>query len=193
MKLPVSASRVANATACTRMSNPSQRDFRCANPFEISSSEPTSMTKVISEPNCLASGTTRSVIRSICANASSAPWACMACAMPQAMERSVARPTISARLPLKKPIYILQALRAELTGSMRPRPIGCLALLAVRVDGHYQALSGSDFMMPVQAVPALELRDRDLELPRNAVGPVAGGYGGGHAGGGPHSLIAITP
>src|SRR5258708_29924170 len=132
-------------------------------------------------------------MRSIGANASSAPWACMAGAMPQAMERSVARPTISARLPVKKPIYILQAVRAELTGSMRPRPIGCLALLAVRVDVPYQPLSGSDLMMPVQAVPALELRNRELKLPRNAVDRVAVAYGVEHAAAGPHSLIAITP
>src|SRR5882724_4561776 len=175
MKLPVSASRVANATACTRMSNPSQRDFRCANPFEISSSDPTSMTKVMSEPSCLASGTTRSVMRSICANASSAPWACMDCAMPQAMERSVARPTINARLPLKKPIFDdLQALARRINGveatpyfhalraianGVEATPTDILStLLPAGVDVHDQALSGSDLMMPVQAVPSLELR-----------------------------------
>src|SRR5882724_939117 len=175
MKLPVSASRVANATACTRMSNPSQRDFRCANPFEISSSDPTSMTKVMSEPSCLASGTTRSVMRSICANASSAPWACMDCAMPQAMERSVARPTINARLPLKKPIFddlqalarrtngveatpYFHALRAIANGVEATPTDILLTLLPAGVDVHDQALSGSDLMMPVQAVPSLELR-----------------------------------
>src|SRR6266478_2933961 len=187
MKSPVSASRGANATACTRMSNPSQRDFRYANPFEISSSEPTSMTKVSSEPNCRASGTTRSVMRSICANASSAPWACMACAMPQAMERSVVRPTISARLPVKKPIlFSCQRGRSD------PVRYG-LTLLPARCDVHDEALSGSDLMMLVQAVPGFELRNRDLELPRNTVDRIAPAHDIEHPAAGSHSFIAIAP
>src|SRR5450631_2382868 len=193
-KPPVNASRGANATAWTRTSKPSQRDLRCANPFEISSSEATSMTKVISEPNCRASGTTRSVMRSIWAKASSAPWACMACAMPQAMERSVASPTINARLPLKKPMFILsrrlraefngveatayfQALRATANG-VEATPTDILsALLPVLVDVHDEALPGSDLMMLVEAIPALELRHRHLKLTRNAEDRVAATHG----------------
>src|SRR5260370_36451589 len=139
----------------------------------------------------------------------------MACAMPQAMERSVARHTISARFPLKKPILFSRRYAPKLTGSRRPRMIGCslrehdpepsralvplfkavsgLALLPVRIDVHDQMLPGPDLMMPVKAVPGFELRNRNLKLPRNAVDGVAEAHGVEHAAAGPHSLVAITP
>src|SRR5260370_27614926 len=47
--------------------------------------------------------------------------------------------------------------------------------------------------MPVQAVPSLELRNRDLKLLRNAVDGVAAAHGVEHAAAGTYSLIAITP
>src|ERR1700730_18395277 len=47
-------------------------------------------------------------------------------------------------------------------------------------------------MMLVEAVPGLELRNRDLELARNAVDGVAAAHGVEHTAAGPHSLIAIT-
>src|SRR5271154_5835566 len=115
------------------------------------------MTKVMSDPNCLASGTTRSVMRSMCENASSAPSRCMACAMPQAMERSVARPTINARLPLKKPMS--------------------LSLLPARIDIHDQPSPGLDLVALIQAVPTLQLRHGHLKLLRDAVNGVAAAYG----------------
>jgi hypothetical protein len=79
------------------------RDFSVRlKPRDMSSSDATSIGNVISSPSCFASGTTRSAMRSIYENANSAPCARMACAMPQAIERSVASPTISARLPDSK-------------------------------------------------------------------------------------------
>src|SRR5882757_6604621 len=158
MKSPVSASRLANATACTRISKCGQRVFKKPKPFSISVSAATSITKVMSDPSCLASGTTRSVMRSICAKASSAPSRCIAWAMPQAMERSVARPTINARLPLKKPIDFF------------------LPLLPARIDVHDETLPSPDLVMLVQPVPALQLRDRHLKLARNAIDSVAASH-----------------
>ncbi len=85
-------------------------------------------------------------------NASVAPSRCMACAMPQAMERSVASPTIRARLPFRKPIVSpnMRLLSTE--------PVASLALLPTGFDVHDQPLPGSDLVVLVQAVPALELR-----------------------------------
>src|SRR5258706_8977973 len=54
-------------------------------------------------------------------------------------------------------------------------------------------LAGSDLVMLVQAVPGFELRDRDLNLARNAVDGVAAAHGVEHPAAGPRSLVAITP
>src|ERR1700730_4048245 len=136
----------------------------------MSSSPATSITKVMSDPSCSAKGTTRSFMRSMCANASSAPSRCMACAIPQRMERSVARPTISARLPARKPIV--------------------LPLLSTRIDVHHDPPAGFYLMTLVQAVPALKLRDRYLKLARNAVHRVAASYRIEHAASGSYALVA---
>src|SRR5260370_3600528 len=139
----------------------------------------------------------------------------MACAMPQAMERSVARPTISARLPIKKPILFSRRYAPKLTGSRRPRMIGCslrehdpepsralvplfkavsgLALLPVRIDVHDQMLPGPDLMMPVKAVPGFELRDRNLNLPRKAQDGVANTHVVHNPAPRPPSLAPYTP
>src|ERR1700734_3209592 len=176
MKVPVSASRGANATACTRMSKPSQRDFKCAKPRAMSSSLATSMGKVMSECSERARGTTRSAMRSMYEKASSAPSRCMAWAIPQAMERSVARPTMRARLPLRKPILI---------------PF--LPLLPARVDVHDEPLAGSDLMILVDAVPALQLCDRDLELMRDAVHRIAVPHRIERASAAHDAFVAIAP
>src|ERR1700676_891498 len=98
--------------------------------------------------------------------------------MPQAMERSVASPTINARLPLKKPMFTLHALRATADG-VEATPYDMLgsALLPVLVDVHDETLSGSDLVMLVEAIPALELRHRHLKLTRNAEDRVAATHG----------------
>src|SRR5208283_1477103 len=181
MNVPVSASRGANATACTRMSKASQCVFRCAKPRAMSSSSATSMAKVMPDSNCLASGTTRSAMRSMCEKARTAPSRCMACAMPQAMERSVARPTIRARLAFRNPMIAPSFFLAS------------TLIVVGGVDVHDQPLSGSDLMVLVQPVPALELGDRDLKLTRNAEHRVAAAHGIQHAPAAHHSLVAIAP
>src|SRR6202034_977372 len=46
-------------------------------------------------------------------------------------------------------------------------------LLPARVDVHDEPLAGSDLMILVDAVPTLQLGDRDLELMRDAVHRIA--------------------
>ncbi len=105
---------------------------------------------------------TRSVMRSMCANASSAPWPCMAWAMPRQWNESVASPTMSARFPFKNPMFSYPCWRFESTYMTRrcPRP---------------------DLMMLIQAVPALKLGDGDLKLLGNTVHGVAAAHGVQHA------------
>src|ERR1700683_5864417 len=98
----------------------------------------------------------------------------MAFAMPQAMERSVASPTINARFAVKNPISFS-------------------SLLAIRIAVHDQTLSRPDLVMLVQAVPALELRHRDLILPRNAEDRVAAAYGVQHPAAGGPTPLTKTP
>src|ERR1700722_8674644 len=192
MKVPVSASRGANATACTRMSKPSQRDFKCAKPRAMSSSLATSMAKVMSECSERARGTTRSAMRSMYENASSAPSRCMAWAIPQAMERSVARPTIRARLPLRKPI-LSPLIAAGAVRAVRARTPASLPLLPARVDVHDEPLSGSDLMILVDAVPTLQLCDRDLELMRDAEYRIAAPHRVERAPAALDAFVAIAP
>ena len=111
-KVPVSASRGANATACTTMSMPPHWRLISSNAASVCSSTVTSSGITSGEPTDCASGTTRSFILSLTyEKASSAPSRCMAWAMPQAIERSVATPTIKARLPARKPMVVGLRLR----------------------------------------------------------------------------------
>src|SRR3984885_12665111 len=159
MKSPVSASRVANATACTRISKCGQRVFRYPKPFSISVSAATSITKVMSDPTCLASGTTRSVMRSICAKASSAPSRCIACAMPQAMERSVATPTMNARLPARNPMVVTSGVdyagKAPADSAVARRELDA------------QFLSGVDARVRAEAIPGEQLGHAALKEHRD--------------------------
>src|SRR5208283_3099318 len=131
----------------------------------ISASLPTSIAKVSFEPSCCASGTTRSAMRSTNENASAAPSRCIAWAMPHAIERSVASPTIKARLPVRKPM-IYSSLSA---------------LAAMWFDVHDQMLSGADLVALVESVPAVQLRDGNLKLVGDAVDRVALAHGVEHA------------
>src|SRR5262245_10761316 len=142
------ASRGAYATACTRMSRLPQSRFNLSNAAEISSSFVTSSGMMIFEPSDSASGVTRSFILSFrYVNASSAPSRCMACAMPQAMERSVATPTMRARLPARNPIEA----SPDAAKSAAARGYADRKLLA-RLDGGVREI-----------VPGGDLLHRDLE------------------------------
>ena len=89
------------------MSSEPQACLMAANAVSISASLVTSSCMVSLEPSDSASGCTRSLNFSLTyEKASSAPSRCMAWAMPQAMERSDATPTMSARFPLRKPMCI---------------------------------------------------------------------------------------
>src|SRR5579862_8635031 len=101
-----------------------------------------------------ASGSRRSLNVSLAyENASSAPWACIACAMPQAIERSVATPTIRARLPDNIPIV--------------------LNVLGARLDECDQSLPRLESMHTGHSIPFRQIGHGDLQQSRDAVHRVA--------------------
>src|SRR3954469_23902284 len=159
------ASRGAYATACTRMSRLPQSLFTRSKAAVISSSLVTSSGTMIFEPRDSASGVTRSFILSLrYVNASSAPSRCMACAMPQAMERSVATPTMRARLPARNPMEA----SPDAAKSAAARGYADRELLA-RLDAGV-----------LEVVPGRDLRHRDLEQFGDRVKRVARPHDVGH-------------
>src|SRR2546423_15490103 len=86
----------------------------------------------------------------------------MACAMPHAMERSVATPTMKARLPARNPMV-----RASRRGLCRKwRRQGRKPLVAGRVQTDAQLLPGVQPRVRGEAIPAEQLRHAALEEPR---------------------------
>src|SRR5579862_2425795 len=72
----------------------------------------------------------------------------------------------------------------------RPR---AASALAGGVDVHDEPLAGADLVVRVDAVPALELRHRDLELPRDAVDRISAAHRVEHAPSGVQALAAELP
>src|SRR5688572_27079742 len=162
-KSPASASRGAKATACTRMSSEPHWLPSAANTALTSASTVTSMGSTIFEPTEAASGSTRSLSFSWPkVKASSAPCSCMAWAMPQAIERSVATPTISARLPERIPMSAPFAMRMgrDDSSSGTLAPVGDESLS--RLDGAVG-----------EVVPAAQRSHRHLQHTGNARESVA--------------------
>src|SRR5581483_9767962 len=143
-----------------------------SNAASICSSEVTSRGIVKREPTEAASGSTRSLRRSFAyEKASSAPSRCIACAIPQAIERSVATPTMSARLPARKAMLMIPLRQTTWREDST-------AYSALRDDADEQSLARAHGRLR-QAVPALDLRDGHLEDPCDAgqCVPVANGVG----------------
>src|SRR4029078_6573578 len=89
----------------------------------------------------------------------------MAWAIPQAMERSDATPTISARLPLRNPMCLPLENRCEGRHSASfNRPAGNSAAL----HGDRELLTRAQRGMPADAVPVDEVGDRYAKHLRNA-------------------------
>ncbi len=108
MNSPPSSSLLAKATAWTRMSSCPTRSFHWANTRSMSSSFWTSQGSTKVEPSLAASGFTRfSMSISTEEKPTSAPSRWSAWAMPQAMEWSLAKPKIRARLPSSSPMCVL--------------------------------------------------------------------------------------
>src|SRR6478752_4119753 len=140
------------------MSSESQDLRRVANAESISPSLVTSSCMVSFEPSDSARGCTRSLNFSLTyENASSAPSRCMACAMPQAMERSVATPTMRARLPARNPMEA----SPDAAKSAAARGYADRELLA-RLDAGVR-----------EVVPGADLLHRDLEELRDRIQRVA--------------------
>src|SRR5215472_6392841 len=120
-------------------------------------------------PSECASGSTRSRILSFTyEKASSAPSRCIACAMPQAIERSVATPTMKARLPARKPIAV--CLPASDYAGKDARASGAAALpgsAVARGEMDAQLLTGAQVRVTAQAVPGEQLRHAALEQSRD--------------------------
>src|SRR2546423_85517 len=85
--------------------------------------------------------------------------------MPHAMERSVATPTMKARLPARNPI---RSLPARIMPEVAPvqAASGSERLAVARVQTDAQLLPGVEPGPRVQAVPGEQLRDAALEEPR---------------------------
>src|SRR6516164_1567486 len=171
-KVPVSASRGAKATACTTISSSPHSRFSSSKAAAHCPSTVTSSGIVRRDPSEWASGSTRSRILSFTyEKASCAPSRCIACAMPQAIERSVATPTMKARLPARNPIRLcLPAgiMPEKSTRSAAPRtrasarrPWRDSAVACREVDA--QLLAGAQMRVTAQAVPGEELRHAALE------------------------------
>src|SRR5579863_684870 len=110
------------------------------------------------EPSECASGSTRSFILSFTyEKASSAPSRCMAWAMPQAIERSVATPTMKARLPARNPMT------SPPGGDYAGRPAAAHPSAVAGGDADAQLLAGVDVRVRRQAVPGEQLRHAALE------------------------------
>src|SRR5688572_15108769 len=77
----------------------------------------------------------------------------MACAMPYAMERSVASPTIRAFFPARNPMPSLQPNSAA---DVRASP-----------DVDRQGLAGAQRRAAPHVIPSLQVADRDLEAARD--------------------------
>src|SRR2546430_5276966 len=86
----------------------------------------------------------------------------MACAMPHAMERSVATPTMKARLPARNP---MMSLRAGIMPEVAPP--GPQPLVVARVQTDAQLLSGVQARARGEAIPGEQLRHAALEEPRD--------------------------
>src|SRR2546430_17550390 len=90
----------------------------------------------------------------------------MACAMPHAMERSVATPTMKARLPARNPMMSLPARIMPEVAPPGPQP-----LVVARVQTDAQLLPGVQVRARGEGIPGEQLRHAALEGPR---GPRAG-------------------
>src|SRR2546430_17675788 len=117
--------------------------------------------------------------------------------MPQAIERSVATPTMKARLPARNPMG--SSLPAGIMPEGAPRPLR--SGLVVRVQGDAELLSGVEPRMGREAVPRHDLRHAALKEPRDLGHGVALANGvvepparrrGARAGGGCRTLGAVT-
>src|SRR2546430_12786446 len=86
----------------------------------------------------------------------------MACAMPHAMERSVATPTMKARLPARNPMMSLPARIMPEVAPPGPQP-----LVVARVQTDAQLLSGVQVRARGEAIPGEQLRHAALEEPRD--------------------------
>ena len=135
VKLPASASRGAKATACTRYRAGPSFAAAARTPRRCCSSSCTSsgIMSVRAELRAPAARRARGICRWRRRRPVRRPCACMAWAMPQAIERSVATPTIRARLPESIPIS------------------GRLLSAAVRADERDQLLSWADAASALQS------------------------------------------
>src|SRR5580700_5395976 len=139
--------------------------FRRSNAASVWSSAVTSSSMVRREPSECASGSTRSFIFSFTyENASSAPSRCIACAMPQAIDRSVATPTMKARLPVRKPMFVASGADYAVKACRRD---GAVTSAVARAEMDVQLLPGMDVGLRVQAVPGEQLRHAALEQAGN--------------------------
>src|SRR6184192_3412918 len=93
--------------------------------------------------------------------------------MPQAIERSVATPTMKARLPARNPMA--SSLPAGIMPEGAPRPLRSGLVVRVQVDA--ELLSGVEPRMGREAVPRHDLRHAALKEPRDLRDGVALAHG----------------
>src|SRR6185437_7901834 len=172
-KPPAMASRGAKATAWITMSRLPHSRFSTSNAASIWPSTVTSRGIVRREPTDWARGSTRSFILSLTyEKARSAPSRCIACAMPHAIERSVATPTMNARLPERNP---MREPAGDCVHRQCTLPAGC--------DPDRERLTRADVSARAHGVPGENLRDPHLEEPGDPPQRIAGADGIDHTAG----------